>query len=216
MPVIRLNSVVLPAPFGPITLTISPLAHLEVEVADGPQAAEGLRDAASSSSGQPHHTSSTRMRPRSPCGRAIIITSRRPEQDLAGDRRLDDQPVLPHERRQVQDREQEVRQQPRPGPARPAGKTSTTKPIVAGRLMCSPGGHPVRSGSPTSRPLAGSPAVALGEIAPTIACKTSRTHRRREHGGQPAPRPDLDHQHHAGSARRTGSRPWPGCAASRA
>ena len=41
----RLNSVVLPAPFGPITLTISPSVDVQVEVVDDFEAAESHRDA---------------------------------------------------------------------------------------------------------------------------------------------------------------------------
>jgi hypothetical protein len=35
-----LNSVVLPAPFGPMTETISPGFHRKADIVDGPQAAE--------------------------------------------------------------------------------------------------------------------------------------------------------------------------------
>ena len=39
---ITLNNVVLPAPFGPMTLTISPSSTVKVEVAQGGQPAELL------------------------------------------------------------------------------------------------------------------------------------------------------------------------------
>ena len=44
----QLKNVVLPAPFGPMTLTIEPFSSVEVEIVDGDQAAEPLRDAAAS------------------------------------------------------------------------------------------------------------------------------------------------------------------------
>ena len=51
MPVIRLKSVVLPAPFGPITLTISSLVDVQVELGAATlQAAEGSETPSSSSS----------------------------------------------------------------------------------------------------------------------------------------------------------------------
>ena len=43
-PAIMLNSVVLPAPFGPITAKIDALRHREADVVDRAQAAEALRD----------------------------------------------------------------------------------------------------------------------------------------------------------------------------
>ena len=44
-PAIMLNSVVLPAPFGPITAKIAPCAHAEAHLVDREQAAEALADA---------------------------------------------------------------------------------------------------------------------------------------------------------------------------
>ena len=39
-PVMMLNAVVLPAPFGPIRLTMLALGHLETQIGDGAQPAE--------------------------------------------------------------------------------------------------------------------------------------------------------------------------------
>ena len=43
-PEIMLNSVVLPAPFGPITLQISPDGHIEADIGNRLQAAKALAE----------------------------------------------------------------------------------------------------------------------------------------------------------------------------
>ena len=78
MPVIRLKSVVLPAPFGPITLTISPSVHVQLEIRDDLEAAECERDAAQCEQGlrRGHQMISTRRSPKRPFGRSTMSTTR--------------------------------------------------------------------------------------------------------------------------------------------
>ena len=75
MPVIRLKSVVLPAPLGPITLTISFSSTCRSRSVHGAQAAEGEAHLVELEQRR-HQTISTRRSPSSPCGRAAIVTIR--------------------------------------------------------------------------------------------------------------------------------------------
>ena len=67
----RLNIVVLPAPFGPIRLTSSPFGDLEIERVDGGEAAEAARQARALRSKRRHLTPS----PTGPCGRKRTSSS---------------------------------------------------------------------------------------------------------------------------------------------
>ena len=83
-PAIMLNSVVLPAPFGPITAKIAALRHLEADAVDRDQAAEALADAVD--------RQAARSLFRAPSGRAAArATARRrpaaPSPPAAGRRR---------------------------------------------------------------------------------------------------------------------------------
>ena len=73
-----LNSVVLPAPFGPITAKISPLRDLASDAIDRDQPAKALRDAGDGEE-RAHERSSRRRRAshgQMPSGSAITTTSR--------------------------------------------------------------------------------------------------------------------------------------------
>ena len=109
MPVIRLKSVVLPAPFGPITLTISPSVDLQVELRDDLEAAERERDAAQLEQRLVgHQTISTRRSPKRPFGRSDHEHDQhRAEHDVARRVGLGEQHVLPHERGEVERRHEQ-------------------------------------------------------------------------------------------------------------
>ena len=72
----RLNSVVLPAPFGPMTLTISCSLTMQVEVVDHGETAEAHRHAAQLERWARfvHQTISTRRRPEQPLRAASMST----------------------------------------------------------------------------------------------------------------------------------------------
>ena len=109
-PVITLNSVVLPAPFGPITLTISPSPTVRSSPSRHAKPAERERELLHLEQRRAlvHvHTISTRCLPEQPL-RPVCHErdEQRADQDEASDRRLRDQEVRPHARREVEDRDQ--------------------------------------------------------------------------------------------------------------
>ena len=112
-PVIRLNSVVLPAPFGPMIALSTPLRKIDVDVVDGNEAAEALGEALDGQHAAPWRISSS---PRSAVGarrcraagvreqaRPIVPGADQPRGANMTTRMIDgadrDQVVLPHVRR---------------------------------------------------------------------------------------------------------------------
>ena len=78
-PVMTLNTEVLPAPFGPITLTTSrssTLSSSSVSAFRPPNASDNLSSSSTGPGGSAIQTTSTRREPRRPSGRAFIITIR--------------------------------------------------------------------------------------------------------------------------------------------
>ena len=199
MPVIRLKTVVFPAPFGPIRLTISPsptCRSRSVSTCRPPnESLQSRRRGALEQLRRRSHDLHARRAEQALRPHAHQATSSEPKRIQRAHGRLLDEDVLPDERRQVDGRDEAtVRTQPRSrvrsGSPRRARHTTTSP-----KRGC-PGGS-----APSSRPVGEPPAF---ETAPP-STKARRLHDDRrhatprattaaEHGGEPAPRPQPDHQ----------------------
>ncbi len=174
MPVIRLKSVVLPAPFGPITLTISPSStcRSSASITCRPPNAFEMRFSSSSAG---HQTISTRAVPSSPCGRQLISDDQeRAEQEDPGHAGLGDEPRSPRRTRRgtASGTSRMVRQTPRSSESVITAAIRSTKPDVAEV-------RPVaRDGSP-SRRAGRRPGRPRSSRRPTPAAATRPAGRRR-------------------------------------